>query len=375
MTAQISAYFDNSATTQPCDAAVAAIEDALRVHWHNPSALYRPGDAAHRMVEEARASVAQALGAEKSCVYFTSGGTEADNWAIFSSCARLKKRGRHIITTAVEHHAVLRPFEKLASEGFDVTYLQPDELGRVSLDALRAALRPDTVFVSVMMVNNESGAVMPIAEMAALTHRNNPDALFHTDAVQGFFKVPFRANTLGADLISVSGHKVHATKGIGALYVRKGLALPPYLYGGGQESGLRSGTEPTPLIAGFGAACAANYPTMRQDIARMSAQRDRLRAALGEIDGVVTLGAGDAPHIVSFAVPGMRSQGILNQLQERGVYVSAGSACSRGHRSHVLEAMRLPAATIDGAVRASLSRHTTDEEVDAILAAVRELKR
>ena len=213
----ISAYLDNSATTKPSPAAVDAISDALTARWHNPSALYRPGDEAHRMLETAREQVARAIGADKSCIYFTSGGTEADNWAIVSSCARMKKRGKHIITTAIEHHAVLHPFEKMASEGFDVTYLQPDESGFVSPETLKCALRPDTVFVSVMMVNNETGAVMPIREMAALTHRNNPDAIFHTDAVQGLSKVPFKASALGADLITVSGHKVHATKGVGAL--------------------------------------------------------------------------------------------------------------------------------------------------------------
>lgn len=369
------AYFDNSATTQPCEAAIAAIDEALRQTWHNPSSLYRPGDAAHRMLERARGQVARALGAQPGDVYFTSGGTEADNWAVFSACARMKKRGRHIITTAVEHHAVLRPVEKLESEGFDVTYLAPDGDGRVTLAALQAALRPDTVFVSVMMVNNESGALMPISAMAAAAHRSNPDCIFHTDAVQGFLKVPFRASALGADLVSVSGHKVHASKGVGALYVRPGLHLPPYLHGGGQERGMRSGTEGTPLIAGFGAACEAGFATLREDIARMRALRDRLRAALSEMPGVEVIGAGDAPHIVSFSVPGMRSQGVLNQLQERGVYVSAGSACARGHRSHVLTAMGLPPETIDGAVRASLSRDTTEEEVDALLEAVRGLKR
>ena len=371
----MTAYLDNSATTRPCEAAIDATVQALRQTWHNPSSLYRPGDEAHRVLESARADVARALGADAACIYFTSCGTEADNWAVFSACARMKKRGRHIITTAVEHHAVLRPFEHLEQEGFEVTYLQPDALGRVSLETLQSALRPDTVFVSVMMVNNESGAVMPISQMAAATHRNHPDAIFHTDAVQGFLKLPFRASSLGADLISISGHKVHAAKGTGALYIRKGLNLPPYLLGGGQEKGFRSGTEGVPLIAGFGAACREGAATLKDDLARMSALRDRAREGLSAISGVELLGAADAPHIVSFAVPGMRSQGILNQLQDRGVFVSAGSACSKGHRSHVLTAMGLPAATIDGAVRASLSRETTEDEIDALIAAVRALKR
>ena len=242
-------YLDNAATTRPCAEAVAAVNDALTARWGNPSAVHRLGIEAARLLRTARQDVAEAMGAETERVFFTSGGTEADNWAIFSAAERLGKRGRHIVTTAVEHHAVLHPMQKLEQQGFSVTYLQPDAEGRVSLEALQAALRPDTILVSIMMVNNESGAVMPIERMARLTHRVCPNALFHTDAVQGFFKVPFRARTLGADLISVSAHKVHGIKGAGALYIRPGLPLPPFVLGGGQESGLRSGTEGLPAIA------------------------------------------------------------------------------------------------------------------------------
>lgn len=366
------AYFDNSATTKPCPEAVAAMTDALTELWGNPSSLHELGIEAHRRVEAARRSVAQALGAEPDRVFFTSGGTEADNWALFSTARRLGKRGKHLITTRIEHHAVLRPMQELEARGFEVTYLDPESDGTVTLDALRAALRPDTILVSVMMVNNEVGSLMPIQSMAKLTHRLAPNALFHTDAVQGFLKVPFRASTLDADLISVSSHKVHGPKGAGALYVRKGLSLPPYLHGGGQESGLRSGTEAVPNILGFGAACEAALPTLRADLARENALKDRLRAGLTAIDGVVLNGAQAAPHIVSFAIPGVRSQGIINCLQDRGVYVSAGSACAKGHRSHVLEAMGVAPAVIDGSVRASLSRFTTEEEVEALLAAVKE---
>ena len=255
------AYLDNSATTRPCPEAVAAMVEALETGWGNPSSLYRFGmDAAHRL-KAARDQVAKALGAEPDRVFFTSGGTEADNWAIFSAMSRMGKRGRHVITTAVEHHAVLNPMRRLEEQGFEVTYLKPDALGRVCLDALREAIRPDTVLVSVMMVNNESGAVMPIGAMAKLTHRLAPNAIFHTDAVQGFLKLPFQAKTLGADLISISSHKVHGPKGAGALYIRRGLPLPPYLLGGGQEGGYRSGTEATPAVVGFGAACGTAHPS------------------------------------------------------------------------------------------------------------------
>lgn len=365
-------YFDNSATTRPCPEAVAAMTDALTEVWGNPSSLHALGIEAHRRVEAARRSVARALGAEPERVFFTSGGTEADNWAVFSAAQRLGKRGKHLITTQIEHHAILHPMKELEARGFELTYLAPEADGTVSLDALRAALRPDTILVSVMMVNNEVGSLMPIQSMAKLTHRLAPNALFHTDAVQGFLKVPFRASTLEADLISVSSHKVHGPKGAGALYIRKGLSLPPYLHGGGQESGYRSGTEAVPNILGFGAACEAALPELRADLARENALKERIRAGLSAIDGVVLNGAQAAPHIVSFAIPGVRSQGIINCLQDRGVYVSAGSACAKGHRSHVLEAMGVAPAVIDGSVRASLSRFTTEEEVDALIEAVKD---
>ncbi len=319
--------------------------------------------------------MARALGAEPDRVFFTAGGTEADNWAVFSAAQKLGKRGKHIITTQIEHHAILHPMKELEARGFAVTYLAPEADGTVSLEALRAALRPDTIFVSIMMVNNEVGSVMPIQSMAKLTHRLAPNALFHTDAVQGFLKVPFRASTLDADLISVSSHKIHGPKGAGALYIRKGLSLPPLLHGGGQESGLRSGTEAVPNILGFGAACEAALPTLREDLAHENAIKERIRAGLSAIDGVALNGAQTAPHIVSFAIPSVRSQGIINCLQDREVYVSAGSACAKGHRSHVLEAMGLAPNVIDGSVRASLSRFTTEAEADALIEAVAEAAR
>lgn len=364
-------YLDNSATTQPCAACVEAMTQALTTDWGNPSSLHAVGFAANRRLAAARAQVANALGCEPARLTFTAGGTEADNWATFSTAERLGKRGRHIITTAIEHEAVLRPMQKLEAKGFEVTYLQPDETGVVPLEALRAALRKDTILVSIMMVNNETGAIQPISEMAKLTHRLSPLALFHTDAVQGFLKIPFSARTLGADLISISGHKVHAAKGVGALYMKEGLHLPPYLLGGGQEAGYRSGTENLPAICGFGAACAAfergSYEAMR-------ALRSLARQELSRIDGLRLIGPEEAAPIVSLSLPHLRSQGVINCLQDRGVYVSAGSACAKGHRSHVLEAMKLPPVVIDGAIRASFSTQNSEADVMALCEALRYAK-
>ena len=366
-------YLDNSATTKPCAEAVEAMTRALTENWGNPSALYSFGIDMAKQLRLARHQVAAAMGAEPDRVFFTSGGTEADNWAIFSSVKRLGKRGKHIITTAIEHHAILNCMKELEAQGFEATYLQPDKSGTVTLAALKEALRSDTILVSVMMVNNEVGSVMPIAQMAKLTHRICPDAYFHTDAVQGFLKIPFAAKTLGADLISVSSHKVHGPKGVGALYISPRLkSFPAYMLGGGQEGGYRSGTEGTPAIFGFAAACAAVSATFRQDSIREKAMIDALTERLQVIDGVTVNGAHEAPHVLSIAIPGVPTQNSLNILQDSGICVSAGSACAKGHRSHVLSAMELPPEVIDGSFRVSVCKDTTQEELDLLVAIIKD---
>ncbi len=366
-------YLDNSATTKPCKEAVEAVMHAMTEGWGNPSALYNFGIDTAKALRDARAKVAAAMGAEPDRVFFTSGGTEADNWAIAGTVQRFGKRGKHIITTAVEHHAILNCIKPLQNQGFEITYLQPDELGRITVDDLKAALRPDTFLVSIMMVNNESGAVMPIQQMAKLTHRVCPEAVFHTDAVQGFLKVPFSAKALGADLISVSSHKIHGPKGVGALYISPRLkSFPALLLGGGQEGGYRSGTEGTPAIFGFAAACAAVGATYRQDSVREKAMIDGLAEKLSAIDGVVVNGAHDAPHVLSISVPGVPTQNSLNVLQDAGICVSAGSACAKGHRSHVLTAMKLPPEVIDGSFRVSICKDTTQEELELLVDVIRE---
>jgi len=360
-------YLDNSATTKPCHEAVAAMTASLTEHWGNPSALYGFGIDTATLLRNARHKVAAAMGAEPDRVFFTSGGTEADNWAILGAAKRYGKKNKHIITTAVEHHAVLRCVSELEHQGYEITYLQPDSLGNISVDSLKAALRKDTVLVSVMMVNNETGAVMPIAQMAKLTHRLAPDAIFHTDAVQGFLKIPFSAKTLGADLISVSSHKVHGPKGAGALYISPKLkSFPPLLLGGGQENGFRSGTEATPAIFGFAAACETCKATMQADIAREKELLIGLTDALCKLDGVTINGSHDAPHILSLSIPGLPTQNSINLLQDAGICVSAGSACAKGHRSHVMTAMGLKPEVIDGSFRISICRDTTKEELEQL---------
>lgn len=361
-------YLDNSATTKPCAAALEAMTNALTAQWGNPSALYDFGLDAARALRTARGQVAAAMGAEPGRVFFTSGGTEADNWAVFSSAKKLGKRGKHIITTAVEHHAILNCMKELEAQGYAVTYLQPDGEGRISLDALSQALTRDTILVSIMMVNNETGAAMPIAQMAKLVHRVCPEAIFHTDAVQGFLKVPFQAKSLGADLISVSSHKIHGPKGAGALYISPRLkSFPALLLGGSQEGGFRSGTEGTPAIFGFAAACAVGQATFREDIAREKALLDRLVTEISALDGLCINGCHEAPHILSLSVPGVPTQNTINILQDKGICVSAGSACAKGHRSHVLTAMNLSPERMDGSFRVSLCRDTTWEELEVLL--------
>ncbi len=361
-------YLDNSATTKPCEAAVEAVNKALTEGWANPSALYGFGFDAAKALRNARHQVAAAMGAEPDRVFFTSGGTEADNWAIFGTARRFGKKNKHIITTAIEHPAVLNCMKDLESQGFEVTYLQPDGMGRITVDALRAALRKDTVLVSVMMVNNEVGSVMPIAQMARITHKLSPEAIFHTDAVQGFLKVPFAAKTLGADLISVSAHKIHGPKGVGALYISpRPKSFPALLQGGGQEGGMRSGTEATPAIFGFGAACEAGKATFAQDVSRERELLDSLVNRLYRLDGLVINGCHEAPHILSLSVPGLPTQNTINILQDHGICVSAGSACAKGHRSHVLVAMGCADRVMDGSFRVSICRETTESELDTLV--------
>ena len=365
-------YLDNAATTKVCDEAAQAALAAMTENYGNPSSTHTKGREANRLLESARKQVSAALGCTPGELIFTSCGSESDNWAIINGAEAMKRRGKHIISSAVEHDAVRRSLDELESRGFEVTRLAPDEKGGVSLDSVVSALRDDTILVSLMLVNNETGAVTDISSIAKAVKKLCPAALVHTDAVQGFMKVPFSAKTLGADMISISGHKIHAPKGIGALYIKNGLKLKPFIVGGSQESGRRAGTEAMPQIAAFGAACEIARAGMAENIARMEALRARAVEQLSrDIPELVLIGGG-SPHILSISLPGWRSEVLMNYLEAKEVYVSRSSACKKGGRSHVLEAMGLSSRVIDGAVRIGLSRFTTEEDIDALCAALRE---
>ena len=359
-------YLDNSATTQVCPEAAQAALEVMTGSFGNPSSTHTVGREAKKRLDRDRAAVAKALGCRPGELVFTSCGSESDNWALLAGAEAGRRKGKHIISSVAEHDAIRRSLDLLEERGFEVTRLKPDASGAVPAEAVRAALRPDTVLVSLMLVNNETGAVTDIPAVARAIRESGAPALLHTDAVQAFLKIPFRPQDLGTDLISVSGHKVHAPKGIGALYIRSGLRLKPFLVGGGQEEGRRAGTEATAQIAAFAAACELAYPHVAENGEKMRAQREeiirRLQAGIPELR---VLGGG-APHILSVSLPGWRSEVLMNFLEAREVYVSISSACKKGGRSHVLEAMGLDTRTIDGALRIGLSRYTNQEDIDAL---------
>ena len=372
----MSIYLDNAATTKVCPAAAQAVLAAMTECYGNPSSPHRLGRDARKIVAGAREQVAKGFGCAPEEVYFTSCGTEGDNWAITRGAEYNARAGKHIISSAAEHPAVLRTLDALSARGWTVTLLRPEADSRISPQAVLDALREDTALISLMLVNNETGAVTDIRSISKAVRAKNPRVLIHTDAVQAFLKLPFSPSALGVDLMTVSGHKIHAPKGVGALYIRKGLPLPPLLYGGGQESGKRSGTEAVPLIAAFGAAAADALPTLTSDRERMTALRNAAAERLaGEIPEIIILSGKDAaPQILSLALPGWRSEVLMNYLEAHEIYVSKSSACKRGGRSHVLEAMGLKSTVIDGALRVSLSRFTRPEELEEFCTTLKEAR-
>lgn len=358
-------YLDNAATTPVCRPAMDAALRVMSQGWGNPSSGYPYGKAAAREREEGRAVIAAALGCEPEELFFTSCGTEGDNWAIMAAVELGKKHGRHIVTSAIEHSAVLECMKLLQSQGFEVTYLKPDREGNIDAQAIRDAVRDDTILVSLMLVNNEVGSILPVsAAKEAILERRAP-ALVHVDAVQGFLKLPFTPQSLGADFVAISGHKVEGPKGIGALYIRRALLpkVKPLMVGGGQESGLRPGTEATHQIAAFAAAVKAWEPGFAEKIRQV---KDYAADTLSAIDGVELISRGSAPHILAISLPAFSGQSVVEALGSQGVCVSSGSACHRGKPSHVFQAMPLPQKVKYGAVRVSFGPQSTKEDVDEL---------
>ena len=365
-------YFDNSATTRVCPEAAQKALELMTQNYGNPSSLHAMGFRAEQELRSARGAVAECIGAKPEEVFFTSGGTESNNIALFGAAHARRKRGNRIVTTQIEHHSVLKAAKKLEQEGFEVVYLKPDREGNVSPEQLREAVTPETILVSMMLVNNEVGSILPAEAAADAIAQANAPALLHLDAVQAFGKLPLRVKRLRADLMSVSAHKIHGPKGSGALFVRRGVHIEPLTYGGGQEKDLRPGTESMPLIAAFGAAVRA-LPDTEAELAAMRELNGFLRTELAKLDGVtVNSPDGALPYILNFSAGGVRAETMLHFLSDRGIYVSSGSACSKGHESHVLAAMGLPRGRIASALRLSFCRYNTKEEAQAFIAALRD---
>ncbi|MBQ1412672.1 MAG: cysteine desulfurase [Clostridia bacterium] len=368
-------YLDNSATTRPSAQAIQAAVEMMESRWGNPSSTHAKGDEAAAALHEARCHVASALSAATEEIVFTSGGTEANNIAVFGAAAKNAKVGRRIVTTAIEHSSILDSVAELERRGFEVIRLQPDRSGHIPSAAIREAITSDTILVAMMLVNNELGSILPMEEAVRAARNHAPRAIVHCDCVQAFGKLPVNVTRLGADTVTVSAHKIHAVKGAGALWKRKGLHLPPLTYGGHQENSFRPGTEAAPLIAAFGAAAIA-----AGDRAKMAARYEKVKALweearrrLVDIDGIVINSPDDGlPYILNFSTCCVKAETMLNHLSERGIFVSGGSACAKGEPSHVIKALGLPRDAADSAIRVSFCADNTAEEVRLLAETVAE---
>ena len=365
-------YLDNSATTKVCAAACEAAVSAMKTVYGNPSSLHRLGFDAEKLVTQSRKQIAGALSCYPDELYFTSGATESNNLAIRGLTGAYPRIGRKIVTTAIEHPSVGETVEFLCGAGYEVIRLSPDNDGNFSPAAFAEAVDEDTSLVTFMLVNNEVGVLLPAAEICKAVKRKNPNTLIHIDAVQGFCKVPFRADRTLVDTVSISGHKIYAPKGVGGLYVKKGVRLKPIQTGGGQEKGLRSGTESVPLIAAFGAAVAQTYPDMEKNQVHYRELREYLTKHLMSTQEIVMNSPENAvPYICNFSVRGIRSEIMLHFLEQSGIYVSSGSACAKGKPSPVLAAMGIPKERADSAIRISFSPETTISDIDILLDGLR----
>ena len=372
------AYFDNSASTKVIGCVMDVVVKAMTEDYANASAKHSKGAAAERYIREARSIIAGTLKVKEKEILFTSGGSESNNMALIGTALANRRSGMHIITSGIEHASVYNTLGFLSEQGFDVTYLPVDGQGHISLEQLRESIRPDTMLVSIMYVNNEVGAVEPVEEIARVIHEANPNTLFHVDAIQAYGKYEIRPKRQGIDLLSVSGHKLHAPKGVGFLYIDERVKIKPLIYGGGQQRGLRSGTENVPGVAGLGAAAAEAYRNHKEKIDYLYGLKDRMMTRLGELEGVhlnTQPGRESAPQIVSASFEGVRSEVLLHALEEKGIYVSSGSACSSNHPgvSSALKGIGVKPELLDATLRFSFSVLNTPEEIDYAIEALKEL--
>lgn len=376
------AYLDNSATTRCSDRACQLMVDLLTKDYGNPSSLHMKGIEAERFVETAKKKIAKTLRASEKEIIFTSGGTESNNLAIIGAAMANRRAGNHIITTSIEHASVENPMEFLKEQGFDITYLSVDENGIISLEELEEAVTEQTILVSMMQVNNEIGAIEPVAEAAELIKKKNPDTLIHVDAIQSYGKMYIYPKKLGIDMLSVSGHKIHGPKGSGFLWVKEKTKLKPLILGGGQQKGMRSGTENVPAIAGLGEAAEEIYENLDEKRAHLYGLKQRFIDGIEKLEGTHVngkTGEDSAPHIVSVSFEGIRSEVLLHSLEDRGIYVSSGSACSSNNHagkqkgSKTLRNIHLKENLLDSTLRFSFSVHTTEEEIDYALEVLGEL--
>lgn len=372
------AYLDNSATTRCSDKAVELMMKLLLEDYGNPSSLHMKGVIAEKYINEAKKQIAKTLKAQEKEIVFTSGGTESNNLAIIGSAMANRRAGMHVITSSIEHASVSNPMAYLEEQGFEVTYLPVDSKGVISMEALKNAIREDTILVSLMQVNNEIGAIQPIEEAGKIIKAANPDIIFHVDAIQAYGKMRIVPKKLNIDLLSVSGHKIHGPKGSGFLYIKDKTKIRPVIFGGGQQKGMRSGTENVPAIAGLGLAAEEIYTDFEEKIDRMYALREYFIEQVTQIEGVSVNGQSQrasAPHVVSVSICGVRAEVMLHTLEDRGIYVSAGSACSSNKPSvsHTLKSIGLAPELLDSTIRFSFSVHTTKEELDYALKVMREV--
>ncbi|MBO4733466.1 MAG: cysteine desulfurase [Clostridia bacterium] len=363
-------YLDNSSTTPVCEKAQKEIYLAVSRDFGNPSSLHVLGFNAEKRVSSARSLAADMIGAAPSEVYFTSGGTEGNNTALFGAAYARKKRGRKIVTTAIEHPSVAEPIKRLQEEGFTVVRIKPESDGTVSKESIFNAIDENTILVSIMLVNNETGAVLPVSAAREAIEKTGAPAILHCDAVQAFGKIPINVNKLGADIITVSAHKIHGPKGAGFIYIKKGITVKPFILGGGQEKGFRSGTEAVPAICGMYGAMKA-IGDINENCKRVKELRDFAASELTN-NGIAVINSPDSalPYVLNISVEGYRSETLLHFLENEGVFVSSGSACAKGKGSYVLGEMGLPRRRIDSALRISFSRFNTKDDVICLISAI-----